>query len=163
MRTRLSLPLLLLLVSPVSSELARATPETQDRDATMALAEPASAPAPAPSLDTTGAVFGSEAAVRRIVSSYGRAIETQDVKLFRSVMPDIDSEATLRLRKSFRTIGSQQVDMTIDSIDIEGDTATVRVSRKDTIDGRQMKLIAQNFHLVHRWGEERIQSLSAGR
>jgi len=160
MRTKL--PLLLLLTVVASSELARAENENQDRDAAVARAEAGPTPGPSRSLDASRAVSGPEAGVHRVISSYGRAIETQDVKLFRSLMPDIGDEAETRLRESFRTIGSQQVDMTIDSIDIDGDTATIRVSREDTIDGRRMKLIAQNFHLVRRSSGWRIQSLSVG-
>jgi hypothetical protein len=101
--------------------------------------------------------------VRRVISSYGRAIEAQDVELFRSLMPGITVDAERRLRESFRTIQSQRVGMTLDVIEIGGKTATVRVSRDDTIDGRRMKPVQQVFHLVLLDDGWRIHSLSAGR
>jgi hypothetical protein len=113
---------------------------------------PAASDLPAPDL-----------AVRNLISSYGRAVETRDVELFRSLMPGISIGAERRLRESFRTIQSQRIGMTIDFIDIGGKTATVCVSRADTIDGRRMKPLQQVFHLVLLDDGWRIHSLSASR
>ncbi len=102
-------------------------------------------------------------AVRDVISRYGRAIEAQDVELFRSLMPGITIDAERRLRESFRTIKSQRVGLTIDVIDFGGKTATARVSRDDTIDGRRMKPVQQVFHLVLLDDGWRIHSLAASR
>ena len=160
------LPLFPLSCAPVlgailaSSALAREGVAPQDEQAAVARAGPASTPAPLPAAADLRA---PDLAVRHLISSYGRAIEAQDVKLFRSLMPGITIDAERRLRESFRTIKSQRVGMTIDLIDIGGKTATVRVSRGDTIDGRRMKPVQQVFHLVLLDDGWRIHSLSAGR
>lgn len=160
------LPLLSLLCAPVlgatfaSSGLARERPPRQDDQAAVARAGPASTAAPAP---PAADGLAPDLAVRHVVSSYGRAIETRDVELFRSLMPGITIDAERRLRESFRTIKSQRVGTTIDFIGIDGKTATVRVSRDDTIDGRRMKPVQQVFHLVLLDDGWRIHSLSAGR
>jgi hypothetical protein len=40
------------------------------------------------------------------------------------------------------------VGITVDSVQVEGDRATVRATRQDVIDGRPTKAVAQTFQLV---------------
>jgi hypothetical protein len=101
--------------------------------------------------------------VQQVVEKYELAIEARDVELFRLLMPRLSTDAEKRLRASFEQIRSQQVDMTIRSVDIDGTTATVRVSREDTVDGRRMKPIQQNFHLARQDDRWQIESLSIDR
>jgi hypothetical protein len=70
--------------------------------------------------------------IRRVVGIYERAIETKSVDLFRSVRPSLSAAEESRLRDSFRQVDSQQVDITIDDIRIDGRMATARLSRRDT-------------------------------
>jgi ketosteroid isomerase-like protein len=80
-----------------------------------------------------------EAAIRRVIATYARAIENKDVRMFRSIMPNLSREEERRLEEGFRAVTSQQVNLTIVSIDRRGDHATVVLRRRDTIQagGRQ--------------------------
>jgi hypothetical protein len=71
--------------------------------------------------------------VRGVLRTYERAIETKNVDLFRSVWPGLSAADESRLRASFGEIDSQQVDIMIENLRIEGRSATVRVSRRDTM------------------------------
>ena len=159
MRNRLPLlPLLCTMLA--SSGPTRAGLAAQDREAAVARTEPASTSASSHAVATE--LTAAELAVRDVISSYGRAIETQDVELFRSLMPEMTADTEKRLRESFRAVKSQ-VGMTINYVDIDGAIATVRVSRQDTINGQRMKPLQQSFHLIRKGDDWRIQSLSAGR
>jgi hypothetical protein len=68
-----------------------------------------------------------------VIRTYERAIETKNVDLFRSVRPGLSAAEETRLRSSFTQIESQQVDITIEELRVDGRTATVRISRRDTI------------------------------
>jgi ketosteroid isomerase-like protein len=89
---------------------------------------------PAPSQDEI-----DDAAIRRVVATYGRAIESKDLALFRSVKPNLSGAEERRLQQGFRAVTSQRVALTIASIDRRGDAATVVIQRRDQIDtgGRQ--------------------------
>jgi serine/threonine protein kinase len=80
-----------------------------------------------------------EAAIRRVISTYARAIENKDVRLFRSIMPNLSREEERRLEEGFRAVSSQQVNLTVVSIERRGDHASVVLRRRDTINagGRQ--------------------------
>jgi len=71
--------------------------------------------------------------------SYGRAIESKDIALFRRVKPNLSADEQRRIEDSFRSVASQQVAITILSIELHGDDASVRLRRRDTIQagGRQ--------------------------
>jgi serine/threonine protein kinase len=94
----------------------------------------ASAPPPStPTISPTSPVESDEALVRGVLRTYERAIETKNVDLFRSVWPGLSAADESRLRASFGEIDSQQVDIMIENLRIEGRSATVRVSRRDTM------------------------------
>jgi hypothetical protein len=99
--------------------------------------------------------------VRQTVARYARAIRTRDVALFRTVMPTLDRDSELRLRRAFETAPVERLDITIESVEIDGTTATVRASRRDVIAGRQMKPVEQEFHLSLQRDAWCIRSLSA--
>lgn len=68
-----------------------------------------------------------------MIRTYERAIETKSVDLFRSVRPGLSAAEENRLRTSFSQVDSQQVDIVVEDLRVEGRTATVRISRRDTI------------------------------
>jgi hypothetical protein len=74
-----------------------------------------------------------ESAIRRVVATYARAIETKDLALFRSVKPNLSAAEQRRIEDGFRAVSSQQVTITILSIEQRGQEASVRLSRRDTI------------------------------
>jgi len=79
-------------------------------------------------------VDDDEAAIRRAVETYQRAIETKDLALFRSVKPNLSREEERRIEEGFRAVASQQVSITVSSIEKRGREATVRLRRRDTIE-----------------------------
>jgi predicted Ser/Thr protein kinase/tetratricopeptide (TPR) repeat protein len=113
---------------------------------------PPSTPAPVPA---TPRPAGSEAEVQRVIAEYGRAMETRDLALYRALMPGLSSEA----EKAFKAYKPQRVGITVDSVRIEGDRATVHTTRQDVIDGRPTKAVSQTFQLVRVGATWRIQSI----
>ena len=83
--------------------------------------------------------------IRRVVATYARAIETKDVALFRSVKPNMSPDEQRRIEEGFRAVTSQRVDVTILAIDRQGQEASVRLRRRDTIQagGRQQTADSQ--------------------
>ena len=74
-----------------------------------------------------------DAAIRRVIQTYKRAIETKDIALFRSVRPNLTSAAETILVNSFKQIDSQQIDLRVDSLRIDGRTASAQIVRRDTL------------------------------
>ena len=82
----------------------------------------------------TPAGAGDEAAIRGVVAAYARAIENKDLSSFRTLKPNLSREEERRLRDGFRAVSSQRVHLTVVSLDLRGDRASVTVRRRDTID-----------------------------
>lgn len=99
----------------------------------------APAPPPAPTVES------DDLAIRAVIRSYERAIESKSLDLFRAVRPGLSPAEENRLRESFRQVDSQDVEIVINDLRIEGRTATVRLSRRDTIvsGGRRQSLSSQ--------------------
>jgi hypothetical protein len=97
-----------------------------------------------------------DAAIRRVIASYARAIENKDVGLFRAIKPNLSREEERRLEESFRAVTSQKVNLTIVSIDRRGDQATAIVRRRDTIQlgGRQQAAESQQAIRLARDGRD---------
>ena len=96
-------------------------------------AAPEPPPAPAPAAES------DDAAIRRVIATYERAIESKDLALFRSVRPGLSADEERRLRASFDQVTRQQIDIRIETITVTGDTATARLARQDTLgDGRSV-------------------------
>ena len=95
-----------------------------------------------------------EDAIRRLVASYARAIETKDLDLFRSLKPNLSGEEERRLREGFRAVSSQQVRLTILSIEPAGQSTVVRLRRQDTIDagGRRQSTETRQTMTLTRMG-----------
>ncbi len=87
---------------------------------------------PAPSSDRAAAER-DEAAIRQLVASYARAIETKDMALFRTIKPNLSLDEERRLQAGFRAVTSQRVSLEIVSFDHRGEAASVVVKRHDTI------------------------------
>ena len=76
------------------------------------------------------------------MANYGRAIESKDLALFRSIKPNLTAQEERRLREGFRDVTSQHVALTVLSIARKGDEASVSVRRRDTLvaAGRQQSV-----------------------
>jgi hypothetical protein len=93
----------------------------------------AAATSPPPTIPPSSPVESDEAAIRGVIRTYERAIETKSVDLFRSVRPGLSAAEETRLRTSFNQVESQQVDIVIEDLRIDGRMATLRLNRRDTI------------------------------
>jgi RNase P/RNase MRP subunit p30 len=99
----------------------------------------------------------AEADVRRVVAEYARAMENRDLALYRSLKPDLSAEDERRLRQAFKETKTWRVGITVDSVQVAGDRATVRATRQDVIDGRPTKAVPQTFQLVRAGATWHIQ------
>ncbi|MGE5814105.1 MAG: hypothetical protein ACM36C_06435, partial [Acidobacteriota bacterium] len=97
-----------------------------------------------------------DAAIRRVIATYARAIETKDAALFRSIKPNLSREEERRLEESFQAVTSQRVNVTVLSIDRRGDQASVAIRRRDTIQagGRQHTSETQQVMRLARAGRD---------
>jgi tetratricopeptide (TPR) repeat protein len=120
----------------------------------------ASATVPPPTASPS-AVDAGDAAVRRVLADYERAIESQDVVLFRSLKPGLSSDEEKRLRDAFKAVKSQDVGIAVESVQVEGDRATVHVRRQDTINGRKLTLTQQTWRLARAGGAWQILSIES--
>jgi serine/threonine protein kinase len=117
-------------------------PSPSPAPARPAAVEPAPAPPPrntaplpssAPAIPPTSPVESDDAAIRGVIRTYERAIETKSIELYRSVRPALSAGEEKVLRESFRQVDSQQIDITVESLRVDGRTATVQLSRRDTL------------------------------
>jgi len=96
----------------------------------------ATPPPPPPTAPTTTSASTAEqndAAVRAAVANYERAIETEDLSLYRQVKPNLTSDEAKRLQNSFDNVDAHDVELVIQSVIIDEDVATVTTVRSDTI------------------------------
>jgi hypothetical protein len=68
-----------------------------------------------------------------VIRIYEQAIETENIALYRSVRPGLTRAAEKVLTNSFREIDSQEIEIRVESLRIEGRTATARIMRRDTL------------------------------
>ena len=85
--------------------------------------------------------------VLRVLEAYVRAIEVKDVDLFRTVKPNLSTEEERRARKAFDSLQSQTIVMTVLSVEVRAASATVKVSRRDTINKSIVSSFPQTFAL----------------
>jgi hypothetical protein len=93
-------------------------------------ASPEPAPPPPPPV---AAAESDDAAIRRLIRLYEQAIETKDIGLYRSLRTNLTRASETVLTNSFRQIDSQEIDIRIDNLRIDGRTATARIARRDTL------------------------------
>jgi serine/threonine protein kinase len=89
-------------------------------------------PTPAPAAPAAPAE-SDDAAIRRVIRTFEQAIETKDIGLYRSVRPNISKAAETVLMNSFRQAGSQEIDLQVENLRIDGRTALARIVRRDTL------------------------------
>jgi hypothetical protein len=68
-----------------------------------------------------------------VIGTYERAIETKDIALYRSVRPNLSRAAETVLTNSFRQVDSQEIDLRVENLRIDGRTASARIVRRDTL------------------------------
>jgi hypothetical protein len=137
-----------LATPPLAAPAAAPTPTPPPAPAVLAQPDPAHASVPAPSTPTPTPARSPDAEVRRVIAEYARAMQSRDVALFRSLKPSLSAEDERRLREAFKTSKTEQVGIAIESVQIDGDRATVRATRQDVINGRPTAAVVQTFKLV---------------
>jgi hypothetical protein len=116
-------------------------PETKPEPPPAAAKDPAASERPVTIAD-------EEAAIRQVIANYGRAIEGKDLRLFRSIKPNLTEEEERRLQEGFRAVTSQRVSLTIISIDRKGDRANALIRRRDEIEAGGRKQTADARQMV---------------
>jgi hypothetical protein len=86
--------------------------------------------------------------IRKVLEAYVRAVEAKDLQMFRTVKPNLSEEEEKRARAAFKSIQSQVVKMNVLSLDVKDGKATVKVSRRDTINGSIVSSFPQTFSLA---------------
>ena len=126
---------------PPAVELPAATTPT----ATPPRPEPAERRAAAPPAAPAPPVEDDDAAIRRVVATYARAIETKDLGLYRTVKPNLSAAEQRTIEDGFKAVASQRVTITIQSIERHPQDALVRLRRQDVIQvsGRQQTADSQ--------------------
>lgn len=119
----------------------------------------ASAPTPPPSAIASSTLPSPEQAVREVLADYGRALESRDLGLFKSVMPGLTREKERQVREAFRDMGKLRVSLVVQSVEIMGARATARVSRRDILDGKARPPILATFTLAQKDGVWAIESI----
>jgi serine/threonine protein kinase len=114
---------------------------------TQAPPEPvaAASAAPAPQSRPTP---NEEAAVRQMLASLKRAIEEKDLALYKKIRPGLTADDERKLRDSFNSVASQQVDYSVDSVSFDGDRATLQVTLTGRVSGKANPPVHQVMRLV---------------
>jgi serine/threonine protein kinase/outer membrane biosynthesis protein TonB len=121
---------------------------------TAPVQEPAPPPAPVKKAPEGPTPEQDEQAIRQAVATYGRAIESKDLSLYRSIWPTLSAEQARLVQEGFRAVTSQRVELTITSLTRQGNEATVTVRRRDTIQagGQQSTRDSQQTMTMSRQG-----------
>ena len=72
--------------------------------------------------------------IRRVIATYGRAIETKDVALFRSIKPNMSPQEQQRIEEGFRAVGIPTGQHHHSCHRRQDQEASARLRRSDTID-----------------------------
>jgi hypothetical protein len=97
--------------------------------------------------------------IRKVLEAYVRAVEAKDMQMFRTVKPNLSEEEEKRARAAFKSIQSQVVKMNVLSLDVKEGKATVKVSRRDTINGSIVSSFPQTFSLAKETAGWMIQDI----
>ncbi len=111
---------------------AAATPPAAGREVVEAPAPTPAAPPveSAPTPPPAPVTPSDDTLIRAVLRDYERAIETRDIALYRAVVPGLTAAEERTLVGSFRNVESQEVDIRVESLVIDGDTATARLERR---------------------------------
>jgi serine/threonine protein kinase len=131
-------------VAPAAPEEVKQQPPRTTAPVEQTVAPPTLAPAqqappparpatPEPAPPAATPVETDDAAIRRVIRVYEQAIEAKDIALYRSVRTNLTRAAETVLMNSFRQIESQEIDIKIESLRIDGRTASARLVRRDTL------------------------------
>lgn len=107
------------------------TPSTTIPPTPSAVATPSLRPTTAPAGNA-----GDDAAIRKVVEEFRRAIQSKDIALYRAVKPNLSADEQKRLESIFKQYPKDyKVAITVASIQFDGAEARVRVSQQNTVNG----------------------------
>jgi hypothetical protein len=89
-----------------------------------------------------------EEGVKRLLTTYERAIESKDLVLFRSVKPNLTGEEERRLHKAFESTKTHEVTITVGSLDCHERSCVVKLIRRDTLDATIVSSFPQTLRLT---------------
>jgi len=138
---------------PVASTAAAPPQASAPAAAPPSVAAPAQAPPAKPKLSDADAV-------RQLLDHFERAIREKDLVLYKSLRPGLSSEEERRLKEAFENVASQQLRFRIDSIVVDGDEATVRVTRSGSVAGQAVPASRQVLKLGRQGGGWVIRDIS---
>jgi hypothetical protein len=107
----------------------------------------------------SGNLSTEAAGIRKVLEAYVRAVEGKDVQMFRVVKPNLSDEEERRARAAFKSIQSQVVRMNVLSLEVKEGRATVKVARRDTINGSIVSSFPQTFQLAKEGAGWAIQDI----
>ncbi len=96
----------------------------------------------------SGNLSSEAVGIRKVLETYIKAVEAKDVQMFRTVKPNLTDEEERRARAAFKSIQSQGVKMSVVSLEVKEGKATVKVARRDTINGSIVSSFPQTFLLA---------------
>jgi tetratricopeptide (TPR) repeat protein len=118
-------------------------------------AHPATPPPP-----TAAPVADEEPAIRKVIADFARAIESKNLTLYKSLRPNLSAEDERKLKAAFEGSNSQQVSISIGSVQVTGGEARVHVTRRDTFKGRSLDPVQQTLLMVKGPGGWTIREVS---
>src|SRR5262252_3301115 len=86
--------------------------------------------------------------IRKVLETYVHAVEAKDIAMFRSVKPNLSDDEEKRARAAFKSVQSQVVRISVVSLDVHEGRATVKVTRRDTLNGSIVSSFPQTFLLA---------------
>ena len=86
--------------------------------------------------------------IQATLESYVKAIETKDIALFKKVKPNTTPDEEKRLKAAFDSVKSHAITLAIQSIELQGGSAIVRVARRDTLNASIVNSTSQVFQLA---------------
>jgi hypothetical protein len=114
---------------------------------------------PSPITLPSGSLTAEASGIRKVLEGYVHAVEAKDVQLFRAVKPNLSEEEEKRARVAFKSVQSQVVKMNVLLLEVKGGKATVKVSRRDTINGSIVSSFPQTFQLAKETAGWTIQDI----
>jgi hypothetical protein len=96
----------------------------------------------------SGSLPTEAAGIQKLLEAYVKAVEAKDVQAFRAVKPNLSEDEERRVRAAFKSIQTQVVKINVLSLDVKEGKATVKVARRDTINGSIVSSFPQTFLLA---------------
>ncbi len=104
--------------------------------------------APVVTTPVTLPAVSDDTQVRRLFAEFARAIEEKDVALYKTLRPTLSAAAERTLKTAFQNVRSQTVNLSVDSVKLDGASAVVRVTRTTTVNGEVKPAIKELYRLA---------------